>query len=318
MPTYNYGRYLSQAIESVLSQSFADFELLIADDCSYDSTDEIMQKYRRQDPRIAYIRHDKNLGMVPNWNYCLRHAKGKYIKFLFGDDFFTSPQTLQMMFSVMENDDSISLVSTARRIVDDQSFPMDVWRFSHANLVIDGIDAIRHCLHKHANLIGEPTAVMFRASQSIRGFDPMFRQNVDLEMWFHLLEQGRYAFLADPLCAFRLHAQQQTKMTPKETILLEDARIYSTYLNKKNIHFKLIDKMFLSYDLVYRVWKECHRDKRIANATAKTYIENYGPLKFYLFFPIYKIYKPFRKLLDYIHPERHWRKKSINVGAHPL
>src|SRR3974377_931912 len=86
VPTYNYARYLPEAIESVLEQDFQDFEVLISDDCSTDGSAEVIARYAAKDSRIRFKIHPANLGMVENWNWCLSEARGDYIKFLFGDD----------------------------------------------------------------------------------------------------------------------------------------------------------------------------------------------------------------------------------------
>ncbi len=82
--TYNSGKWVRQAIESVLASSFTDFELLISDDCSTDDTWEIIQQYN--DPRIRAWRNEKNMGEYPNRNKVLQQAKGKYILYVDGDD----------------------------------------------------------------------------------------------------------------------------------------------------------------------------------------------------------------------------------------
>ena len=71
---------------------------------------------------------------------------------------------------------------------------------------------IMDCLQANGNLIGEPSVVMFRRDQAGRGFDEQLVQWLDLELWFHLLEQGRFAWLAEPLCAFRQHAAQESEV----------------------------------------------------------------------------------------------------------
>src|ERR1700691_6171602 len=94
IPTYNYARYLAEAIESVLEQDFQDFELLIVDDCSSDNTAEVVQPFCARDARVRFAVNPTNLGMVNNWQRCLDHARGSYIKFLFGDDTLANPQAL--------------------------------------------------------------------------------------------------------------------------------------------------------------------------------------------------------------------------------
>jgi hypothetical protein len=77
---------------------------------------------------------------------------------------------------------------------------------------------ILRCLEQNGNVIGEPSLVLFRASLARRGFDETFVQLLDLEMWFHLLEQGRFAFLDEPLCAFREHPAQQTAINSRSGV----------------------------------------------------------------------------------------------------
>ena len=86
IPTYNSAIYLPQAIDSVLSQDFRDFEIVIADDASTDETAELCR--RMSDPRIRYIRYDENAGQAGNFNRCFKEAKGELLTLLSADDYF--------------------------------------------------------------------------------------------------------------------------------------------------------------------------------------------------------------------------------------
>jgi glycosyltransferase involved in cell wall biosynthesis len=97
--TYNSEKFVAQAIESVLAQSFTDFEYLISDDCSTDGTWDIIQTYK--DPRIRAWRNAPNLGEYPNRNKTLYEAKGKYIIWIDGDDIFY-PHGLEFMVKMLE------------------------------------------------------------------------------------------------------------------------------------------------------------------------------------------------------------------------
>ena len=79
LPTYNSGEFLRYAIDSILEQTFTDFELIISDDCSTDNTPEIIRSYLEKDSRIQYLQNSHNLGLFPNWNRCLESASGEYI-----------------------------------------------------------------------------------------------------------------------------------------------------------------------------------------------------------------------------------------------
>jgi glycosyltransferase involved in cell wall biosynthesis len=109
IPTYNYAYCLDEAMQSVLDQTLSDFELIVIDDCSKDNTDDVMQKYLT-DPRITYMKNEKNLGLVGNWNKCLSYAKGDYIKILCADDKFRK-DLLEKMVNVMEKYKNVYLVA---------------------------------------------------------------------------------------------------------------------------------------------------------------------------------------------------------------
>lgn len=106
MLTYLHEDYIAQAIEGVLMQE-VDFpvELIIADDCSPDSTNEIVQNYISNHPNgkcITYTRHPNNKGMMPNFIWALKKAKGKYIALCEGDDYWTDPLKLQKQVDLLE------------------------------------------------------------------------------------------------------------------------------------------------------------------------------------------------------------------------
>jgi len=96
---YNFEQYIAKAIESVLCQSYTDFELLICDDCSTDRTWELITGYK--DPRIQSIRNDKNLGEYPNRNQAIDLARGEYLVYLDGDDIMY-PYGLEFMVRMLK------------------------------------------------------------------------------------------------------------------------------------------------------------------------------------------------------------------------
>lgn len=86
MPVYNGARFVAEAIESVLSQEFTDFELIIADNASTDGTEEICRRYAEKDNRIKIARHPRNIGAAKNYNYTFHCAAGEYFSWLAHDD----------------------------------------------------------------------------------------------------------------------------------------------------------------------------------------------------------------------------------------
>lgn len=99
MPSYNTGRFIKETIESVLAQSYSNWELIIVDDCSTDNTDDVVAEYLT-DKRICYIKNDVNSGAAVSRNRALREAKGRWIAFLDSDDLW-APDKLEKQIDFM-------------------------------------------------------------------------------------------------------------------------------------------------------------------------------------------------------------------------
>jgi len=295
VPTYNYGNYIAETIESVLAQNFSDFELLIIDDCSKDQTAHVVESYARQDPRIRFIVNKVNFGMVENWNSCIAQARGEYIKFVFGDDLLASPDAVGRMAYLLDNDNAVSLVCSARNLIDESSKVTKTKSYFETG-VMAGTDVINRCLASQGNLIGEPSVVMFRKNQADRGFNTKYKQIVDLEMWFHLLEQGHLAYINEPLCSFRRHERQQTKMNAENFSLLKDVfYLQSDYLNRKYVNLSNFMKTYLTFDSLYGIWK-LYKKNRIGRTEAIELINSKSSFLYFRFwYPFYKLFKPLFK-----------------------
>lgn len=100
MPSYNTGKYISETIESVLAQTYKNWELIIVDDCSADNTDEAVEKYLA-DKRIKYLKNERNSGAAISRNRALREAKGKWVAFLDSDDLWM-PEKLMWQIKFMK------------------------------------------------------------------------------------------------------------------------------------------------------------------------------------------------------------------------
>jgi glycosyltransferase involved in cell wall biosynthesis len=296
IPTYNYAEYIGQAIDSVLMQDYSDYELIIVDDCSSDTTCDVVGEYiSKGDQRIKLIVNEVNLGLVGNWNYCLELARGEYIKFLFADDYFIEPDALRSMTALLDADPATALVSTTRTVVDADSRPQKLLTHFDDDCSASGTSVIQECLCSMVNLIGEPSAVMFRKSQATRGFNPAYKQLVDLEMWFHLLEQGNYAYVSRSLCSFRIHDKQQTAVNRKDPgLILETGWLHREYLDKPYISISSFRRFYVCYDYRYQFWKNFRNNpqeiqKHLYDSTA-------SKIRFYLLVGIYKTVKPLVKL----------------------
>lgn len=206
IPTYRGAAHIRAAVESVLTQTFADFELLIVDDNSPDDTFAIASSYH--DPRVRCLRNPQNLGPEGNWNRCLAEATGRYFKLLPQDDLL-APTCLQRELEVLENDErqQIALVFCARTIIDARARPLLVRQtFGRTARRLTAETIFRRCLRRGTNVIGEPGGVLFRRAlaDTVGPFDATFPYVVDLDYWLRLLAYGSGYYLPDTLASFRV------------------------------------------------------------------------------------------------------------------
>jgi glycosyltransferase involved in cell wall biosynthesis len=290
IPTYNYARFLPEAIRSVLSQRYTDFELLIVDNASTDGTREAIAPFLA-DPRVAYRVNPTNLGMVPNWNVALEAARGEYVKFLFGDDFLCSDDALARFAAVLDDEPDVSLVASARHVVDEASRRIDTWSTFPAGARESGARVIELLLPRAQNLVGEPSCVMFRKAQATRGFDRKYRQLVDLEMWFHLLEGGGLAYLAEPLVSFRRHGAQETVSNAAALAHYPDVIELLAAYGPAHLRFRPLELHFKIYHQCYLAWRTARKGKADPAVAARMIAERLGPTRFWLEWLPYEIYK---------------------------
>ena len=208
IPAYKGATVLAATIESVIAQTFADFELVIIDDNSPDDTASLVAGYA--DPRIRFLRNSSNLGPQGNWNRCLDEARGTYFKLLPQDDLL-APDCLALQVGVLERDVNrqIALVFSAREIIGPTG--KVVFRRGYADAAegrLAGLDVVARCIRNGTNLIGEPGAVMLRkqladATGPFDGQDPYV---IDLDYWFRLLAAGDAYYFDRPLASFRIYS----------------------------------------------------------------------------------------------------------------
>jgi glycosyltransferase involved in cell wall biosynthesis len=118
MPVRNCERHIEQAIESVLAQSVGDFELVVSDNASTDTTPDIVRRYMARDARIRYQRFEVNQGVSPNWNAVVLAGRGRYFKWLAGSDEM-APDLLEKCLSVLQTRPDVVLAFGLTRWLDE-------------------------------------------------------------------------------------------------------------------------------------------------------------------------------------------------------
>lgn len=210
IPTYNRAKYLSESLNSALNQTYPHIEVIVHDDASTDDTPALLAGYH--DPRLRIIRTSSNHGMIGGWNYLVKKAKGKYLKFLADDDLL-APTCVAQLVQAAEINPATALVTCQRKFISEKGRVIKKMGFASHSVTVSGPKHARWILTTlRENKIGEPTAVLYptRLVKKAGGYDPHFSQFADFEYWIRLLQFGDLVYLHQPLCSFRTHAGSNT------------------------------------------------------------------------------------------------------------
>ena len=289
VPIYDGERHLTECLESVLAQDFKDMEILISDDGSRDNSLKIVEAFAARDARIRWWKNPRNLGLTANSNACLRVARGEYIKFVHQDDKLLASSAITKMAAALEAQPGVSLVGCQQHLTGKDSPPLI---FSRRSGTFGGRPMIVKCLEQNNNLIGQPTLTLFRRAQAHRGFDERFTGFMDFEMWCHLLEQGDFAYLAEPLATWRVHAQHQTaRANARSAPDLEHLRFMEIYYAKRWLQMAATNRMLFAQ--IYYLRKNYGASAQGITSRMMTQL---GPRQFAWQWGKHKLSRPLQKL----------------------
>jgi glycosyltransferase involved in cell wall biosynthesis len=197
LAVYNGEQYVGKTIESILSQSYRDYEFLIVDDGSLDGTPKILQHYAQRDPRIRLLRHD-NHGVGYTLNRGINEARGRLLAQIGADD-LALPGRLQKQVDFLEGNPDYVLVGGYLRIIDPLDRPIGLRKYPTNDRELRE----RMLLY---NPFGAPS-LMFRRDEAIAagGFTTRFWTCEDYDFAFRLAKRGKVANLSEPLTAYRFH-----------------------------------------------------------------------------------------------------------------
>ncbi|WP_202703967.1 MULTISPECIES: glycosyltransferase [Flavobacterium] len=196
MPVYNCELYIEEAIDSILNQTFSDFEFIIIDDASLDSTVSIIKNYN--DPRIQLIVKPQNSGLTNSLNFGLSIAKGEYIARMDGDD-ISLPERFVKQVAFLDKNPETVLIGTYFKIIGKDKIVV----------VPEDHDDIKLAMLKDC-CIGHPT-VMMRKSYLDRFaliYDTQKEPAEDYDLWTRLLAVGKLYNLPEVLLNYRVHNSQ--------------------------------------------------------------------------------------------------------------
>ncbi len=216
--TYNQGRYLRQALQSILNQTMQDFEIIVSDDASTDDTPAIMAQMEdagAQGARVYYVRQPHNVGIAENRNRCLALARGQYIAWLDSDDVYES-QFLATQSAVLDRHSQVGLVHGAYTVIDSAGRRLPDWPLPFAHDVIEPSQAAFRELIL-SNYITAPTVMVRRTwHEQVGPYAPeVGKSSTDWEMWLRIALRADLVYTATPLAQYRQHANSTSLTTSK-------------------------------------------------------------------------------------------------------
>lgn len=212
VPTFNNAAFVAETIETILTQSYSSFELVIADHASQDGTWSILQRYS-SDPRVRLTQTDAGGGAQRNWNRVSAAARGEWIKLVCGDDLLLPSGLATQLAAVDETDapDAVALVASPRKIIDAKGRQV----FASVGLaglrgLVEGRTAIRHAVRRGTNIFGEPCCTLLRRNvlEEVGWWDGTYGYLIDESTYLRMLLRGNLLALPETVAAFRLSSSQ--------------------------------------------------------------------------------------------------------------
>lgn len=221
LSVYNGENYISESLESILNQTFRDFELIIINDGSTDGTSAIIKSY--PDPRIINLENEKNIGIARSSNKGLRIARGKYIAIMDADD-ISLPERFQKQFKILENNPDIGVCGTWISVIDKNGTWMKNICYPTSSKVIS-------CSLLFYDCFANPST-MFRKKiiEEIGEYDPGFIAAMDYDLWTRSIGYYTFSNIPEFLLKYRMHGQNISQ--DREKRHHEDYRIRKTAIEK--------------------------------------------------------------------------------------
>ena len=232
MITYGHENYIRQAIEAVLMQvcNF-EVELIVANDCSPDKTDEVIKEIRKNHPKsswLKYIKHDKNIGAMSNFIYSMKEARGKYIALCEGDDYWIDPLKLQKQVDYLENNEKyvLSFTKSMELFQDEMSlietiYPKEIKELNFQELL------------SHDWFI-RTASIIFRKNKFDHTFLYKLQYSADFFLQLLLINTGKFHFLEDITSVYRHHSGGISNSSKK--LFLKRRIWFCVNLKKLNKH----------------------------------------------------------------------------------
>jgi len=209
VPSFNNASFIEATMDSILAQTYPDFELVVADHSSTDGTWELLQRYRT-DSRVRLLRTEAGGGAPRNWQRVTAAAEGELLKLVCGDDIIY-PDCLRLQVEAMDAHPSVVLVAAQRDLIDARGGLVKARRgLAGLTGLVPGRVAVRHTVVAGSNIFGEPACVLIRraALERAGGWDGRQPFVIDEATYANVLLLGDFFGIDMALAAFRLSSSQ--------------------------------------------------------------------------------------------------------------
>jgi len=249
MPSYNHERFISEAIESVLSQSFNDFELIIIDDASKDESKQIIENFRKKDNRIKAIYHERNMGIARTVNDGVERAKGKFIAFFSSDDLWVKDKLKKQLEVLKRNEDLIvwseGLIIDSEGKPTGETFTQGVPERKKSGYILEEL--------LKGNFICGQSVILKRENLGDIRHDGQLKYLNDYKFMVDLASRYEYYFIPEPLVSYRKHGDNVANLADKEDWIKDEIVVRKYFLQKysNKISNKVKSKLFLTMSYRY-------------------------------------------------------------------
>ena len=209
IPVFNGQDYISECINSVINQSYINFELLIIDNCSTDDTKSIILNY--DDHRIRYIRNDTNIGAFNNFNKCIKMATGEYFVLLPHDDLLL-PGALKQFVLALKNE-KIGFVYSAMQVIDENGNILQK-KINHiSNKAFTSEEALMDIIKNFMPI--QCAMVRTKILKNLGGFDLNYSLSTDIHLWSRIIFEGWGSYYINTLNHAFVHMLNRVKSISK-------------------------------------------------------------------------------------------------------
>ena len=225
IPNYNHGRYLAEAIDSVLAQSYQPLEVIVVDNCSTDESWDVICRYKTR--AVTGIRFNNDGVIAAGRNHALARAQGAFVAFLDADDTWR-PDKLERQMPHFE-DDAVVLVAAGSTFIGDTAYGRPA-----QSSVTDVVDVSADAIIRVNPIATSSVVARTAAIRDLGGFDEdrAFRFIEDWELWLRLSRRGRLRILAEPLIQYRLDA---TKVRDMRDVAIRKLRVIDKHATMPDI-----------------------------------------------------------------------------------